>query len=128
MKKALQVLGSLYRADYNVRNQSQIMLEHPFTYIGLAMMEKCKESIHDKEIELEHLNESFYAHITPKMCEELALMISPTRETIYHIICKSEVMSKFFLEKLNIGRDEKFAVPFIQDMIGNTPLHRVVED
>jgi hypothetical protein len=55
------------------------MLEHPFTYVGLAMMEKCEEAIEAKEATQEYLEDSFYGFITPKMCEELALMIGPTR-------------------------------------------------
>jgi hypothetical protein len=73
------VLESLYRADYNVKDHYQIMLEHPFTYVGLAMMEKCEEAIEAKEATQEYLEDSFYEFITPKMCEELALMIGPTR-------------------------------------------------
>ena len=73
------MLESLYRADYNVKESNQIMLEHPFTYVGLAMMEKCEEAIENKEATQEYLTDSFYGYITPKMCEELALMIGPTR-------------------------------------------------
>ena len=73
------MLESLYRADYNVKDSNQIMLEHPFTYTGLVMMEKCEETIDNKEATHEYLMDSFYGYITPKMCEELALMIGPTR-------------------------------------------------
>jgi hypothetical protein len=65
--------------------------------------------------------------MTPKMCEEFALMIGPTRETIYHTLSRNIDMSKFFFEKLNEGREEPFPVPFIKNLIGDSPLHFAVK-
>jgi hypothetical protein len=36
-------------------------------------------------------------------------------------------MSRFFFEKLNSGRDGMFPVPFIKNVIGDTPLHMAVK-
>ena len=34
-------LKTLFRADYNVQDSNYIMLEHPFSYLGLAIMDQC---------------------------------------------------------------------------------------
>jgi hypothetical protein len=53
VRENTKILNSLFRADYNAKDTSQIMLEHPFTYLGLAMYEKCSESIEAKEANLQ---------------------------------------------------------------------------
>ena len=69
--------------------------------------------------------------MTPTMCEELALQIGPTRQTIYHVLNKSIELCRFFHSKLNEVRkengEEDFPVPFIQNILGQTPLHMVLQ-
>jgi len=123
----------LYKPDFN-SDFDQILLEQPFTFVGLSLFESFNRMIVKGITDYNQIETGAVGKLSRNMAEELSLMIGPSRNTILHVTSRSLDLTRFInrtiQEGRNIqeGREEKFPIPFLENLLGDTPLHESLSD
>ena len=129
-KQFHKVYDRLFSVDYTSDDNNKCILDLPFTFYDWRRIEIIQNTLKPDNLRGRSALETELKWLTPKKIRTCCLNILPKCDTVLHKASSNFDFAKFITYMANESdtpEKDKFYIPFIPNMYGDTPLHLCID-